>query len=567
MVAYIGQWFLNYGDQDPEWKGQVLDYIQSPDLNLYANETQNAFEGVLDWLNRWACARTYGLGSKVPWDPKFLVESLSDSTIYMAYYTIALYLHSDLFGKKPGIFDIRPEQLTDETWDYIFARTDVIDDTVKKSGIKQSHLETLRREFTYWYPLDLRVSGKDLIPNHLTFFCYNHVALFEKRLWPRSIRANGHLLLNNEKMSKSTGNFLTLSDAVQKFGADATRIALADAGDAVEDANFDESVANSSILRLYTLKEWCEEVMAEGADLRRSSGGDVFFDKLFENEMNSLVYEAYEHYAATNYKLALKSVFYDFIGTRDFYREATTLAGIGMQADLVARYVELQALMLTPIAPHWCDYIWQEVLKRPESIQMATWPTINKPSPSLSAAREYVRLTSSSITSAEAAQLKKKGKGKNIAYDPKLPKKLSIFAAASYPAWQQKYIDMVRDFENSGLGDEKELVAKVGKMGETKKAMPFVQGLRRRLKGGESASIVFERKLPFDEAAVLTEMVIGLKKVTGCKLIEVVMVGEGGKAGDVVVGEGKGQKRKDLPQMAENAVPGNPSFYFENLES
>jgi len=58
-------------------------------MNTYVPETRNAFEAVLDWLNQWACARTYGLGSKLPWDPTFLVESLSDSTIYMAYYTVA----------------------------------------------------------------------------------------------------------------------------------------------------------------------------------------------------------------------------------------------------------------------------------------------------------------------------------------------------------------------------------------------------------------------------------------------------------------------------------------------
>ena len=63
-------------------------------METYNSETRNAFEGVLAWLNKWACARTYGLGSKIPWDPTFLVESLSDSTIYMAYYTIAHHLHS-----------------------------------------------------------------------------------------------------------------------------------------------------------------------------------------------------------------------------------------------------------------------------------------------------------------------------------------------------------------------------------------------------------------------------------------------------------------------------------------
>lgn len=62
-------------------------------MTLYTQETRNAFEKTLAWLNQWACARTYGLGSELPWDPHFLVESLSDSTVYMSYYTVAQLLH------------------------------------------------------------------------------------------------------------------------------------------------------------------------------------------------------------------------------------------------------------------------------------------------------------------------------------------------------------------------------------------------------------------------------------------------------------------------------------------
>ena len=48
-----------------------------------------------------------------------------------------------------------------------------------------------------------RTSGKDLIPNHLTYYLYNHCAIWddEPGKWPKSIRANGHLLLNSEKVS------------------------------------------------------------------------------------------------------------------------------------------------------------------------------------------------------------------------------------------------------------------------------------------------------------------------------------------------------------------------------
>lgn len=64
------------------------------------------------------------------------------------------------------------------------------------------------------------------------------------------------------------------------------------------------------------------------------------------------------------YKLALKAALYHFTSARDFYREATNATGVGMHRDLVLKYIELQALLITPIAPHWAEYIWLEVLKK-----------------------------------------------------------------------------------------------------------------------------------------------------------------------------------------------------------
>ena len=63
-------------------------------------------------------------------------------------------------------------------------------------------------------------------------------------------------------MSKSTGNFMTLTEAIGKFSADGMRMALADAGDSVEDANFVVTMAEASILKLYTFigKDFFREI-------------------------------------------------------------------------------------------------------------------------------------------------------------------------------------------------------------------------------------------------------------------------------------------------------------------
>jgi len=47
---------------------------------------------------------------------------------------------------------------------------------------------------------------------------------------------------------------MTLRDCINKFGVEASRIALADAGDTLDDANFDETVANAAILKLFILE-------------------------------------------------------------------------------------------------------------------------------------------------------------------------------------------------------------------------------------------------------------------------------------------------------------------------
>jgi leucyl-tRNA synthetase len=140
---------------------------------------------------------------------------------------------------------------------------------------------------------------------------------------------------------------------------------------------------------------------------------------------------------------------------------------------------------------------------------------------------------------------------------------VTIYVAKKFPAWQDKYIDLVREaFDALKVTiDDKGLNAKVGKLGEMKKAMPFVQTLKKRLVANKEApEVVFDRKLPFDELAVLGEMTIGLKKLTGAKEIEIVSVDEGGQTGTVV---GTGEVRENL--QAENAVPGQPTFFFANL--
>lgn len=553
IVSLEDQWYVDYGEES--WKELALECLEG--MELFAPEVKHAFTSVLDWLKNWAVCRTYGLGTKLPWDEKYLVESLSDSTIYQAFYTIAHLLFKDYYGKEVGPLNITADQMTDEVFDYIFQHTDEI----KESKIPIESLQKLRREFEYFYPLDVSISGKDLIPNHLTFFIYTHVALFPKKFWPKGIRANGHLMLNNAKMSKSTGNFMTLKQIVEKFGADASRIALADAGDTVEDANFDEANANAAILRLYNLKEWAEE-MVKDIDSLRTGPIENFFDLAFENEMNHLIEETYKQYELTNYKAALKSGLFDYQAARDYYREASDV----MHRDLVLRYIETQVLLLAPVAPHFGEYIYRELLQKSGSVQSIQFPRANKPvDSSISSALEYLRDLQRSIREAEGQALKKK-KGKGSEVDPSKPASLTLYIIETFPEWQSKYIEIVRElFENQTLNDNKAVKASVDPK-DMKRAMPFISLLKQRL-AVESPEAIFNRELLFDEVATIKATLQTIKK-TGQALkyeqFQFVSFPHGATTGkDIFTGE---EVPIQSSKPVENAIPGQPAILIKNIE-
>jgi leucyl-tRNA synthetase len=175
-------------------------------------------------------------------------------TLNSAATSLNPFAEHSIDGKKIGPLGVTLDQMTDEVWDYILCGGKWLE----PSPLHREKADAMKHEFEYFYPFDIRSSGKDLIPNHLTFCVYVHTALFPEDKWPLSMHTNGHLLMNRKKMLKSTGNSLTLREAIRKFGADATRLCLADAGDGVEDANFDEKSANANILQVHTLLSWWE---------------------------------------------------------------------------------------------------------------------------------------------------------------------------------------------------------------------------------------------------------------------------------------------------------------------
>ena len=501
VVALCNQWYLNYGEES--WKKVTVGALKN--LNTFHDEVRKNFTACLDWLHEYACSRTYGLGTKLPWDEQWLIESLSDSTIYMAYYTVAHLLQGGTFkGDKPNTYNIKGNEMTPEVWDYIFFK----DAKLPKTSIKKEALEHMRREFQYWYPVDLRVSGKDLVQNHLTFFIYNHTAIWPKQpeLWPKGIRANGHLLLNSAKMSKSEGNFLTLSEAVEKFSADGMRLCLADSGDSVEDANFVGSMADAGILRLYNFIEWVKEVLASKPTFRQEKP-HTFNDKVFESEMNLKVRETGENYSTMLYKEALKTGFFELQAARDKYLQLSALDGTNW--ILIMRFIELQIILLSPICPHVAEHVWK-LIGKDGSILNAKWPQIGEIDEILIKSSQYLTDAAHSFRLLLKSYItpKKGSKGRNETTVIEKPTQGTIWVAKTYPSWQSIVLTTMKKLylaNNNKLPENKIIAVELGKLQELKRymkrVMPFVQIIREKMELlGLSA---LNLSLDFNEFSVL----------------------------------------------------------------
>mmetsp|Transcript_22856 Transcript_22856/g.68814 ORF Transcript_22856/g.68814 Transcript_22856/m.68814 type:complete len:972 (-) Transcript_22856:2720-5635(-) len=371
VVALCDQWFLTYGEET--WRKDVEDYVAGP-FECFDPMTKKRFMETLDWLHEHACSRQYGLGSRLPWDEEWLIESLSDSTIYMAYYTVAHLLQGNsLDGSSGGPLGIKVEQLTRDVWDSIFLGTAVKGD----SPLSADTIATLRNEFMYFYPMDLRVSGKDLVPNHLTYSLYNHAAIFPKEMWPRAFRANGHLMLNHEKMSKSTGNFLTLEQSIELYTADITRLACADAGDSLEDANFEQKAADSQLVHMHAELEWINTVLKSLPSMR-AGPITAFADLAFLTCIDHATRGAEAAYDAMNFREALKVSYFELQRSRDEYRDMMKLTGAGPHRDVIMHYISVQYVVLAPVCPHICEHVWKLLGKEGTLMANGRWPETNE---------------------------------------------------------------------------------------------------------------------------------------------------------------------------------------------
>ncbi|MBU3966364.1 MAG: leucine--tRNA ligase, partial [Euryarchaeota archaeon] len=347
------QWFLNYSE--PSWKEQVYTCLKN--MDIIPPEMRVDFENKVDWLKDKACARRKGLGTRLPWDTTWMIESLGDSTIYMCYYIIVKYL--DKFT---------PEQLKEEFFNYCLLGEGTPDEVSEKTGIAPDVVRSIRSDFEYWYPVDLRSSGKDLVPNHLLFFLFHHVAIFPEKYWPRAIAVNGFVSLEGQKMSKSKGPILTLRSAVKEYGADVTRLYILSTAEHVQDADWRKADVESTrkqMERFYRLAyDFITSV--DASDFKP----DQFklIDKWMQSRLQFRIKETAEALNVMQTRRAVQNAFYLLMNDMKWYERR---GGRAARKQILNTWIRLMA----PFTPHICEEIGEETGM--DMVSLARFPEVD----------------------------------------------------------------------------------------------------------------------------------------------------------------------------------------------
>ncbi|MFB6208742.1 MAG: leucine--tRNA ligase [Candidatus Nanohaloarchaea archaeon] len=351
IVSLQNSWFIDYGNE--EWKTKVRDYLD--EIALIPEDTKKDFLDTVDWLESWPAIRNYGLGTPLPFDEDFIVEPLSDSTIYMAFYTIS------------HIVD-EPEKLQPIFFDYLIQDEHSAEEVAEETGMDLETIEECKRNYDYWYPLDWRTTAHPLIRNHLTFMLFHHAALFQKEDWPQGIASWGLVSLEGKKMSSSKGRVALPDEEIEKYGADSVRFFLFGSLEPWEDFNWTDEGITKYQNQLRNFYHRTCEMIESGTQRERNK-----LDRYTLSRLQKIISKATEGLEEFQTRKAGLASFFELNSLINNYRNRSDK----MNSEVIEALISAQVRLMAPFTPHVCEELWKK-LGNEGFVSEAEWPEVDE---------------------------------------------------------------------------------------------------------------------------------------------------------------------------------------------
>ncbi|MFA6869811.1 MAG: leucine--tRNA ligase [Methanomethylophilus sp.] len=333
------QWFIDYGNAD--LTARTKEHCK--DMQIFPQEYYDNVGGVLDWFRERACVRLGNwLGTKFPFDPKWTIEAISDSTLYPLYYTISLYANE---GR------IKPEQMKPEFFDYVVLEKGTAAAVAAATGIDTALLDKIKADVHYWYPLDINLGGKEHMTVHFPVFLMNHRAILPDSVQPRGIIVNWYVTgKNKDKISKSKGGAQPIPGAAAKYGVDSMRLYYAHVASMFVDVEWDEDIVFMYRQKLERIMTVVEDLIAAETDV---PAGDI--DAWLLSRFNTHLAEIRTAMEKYDLRQMATVVYYDMTNDIRWYGRRG-----GKDKKTIREALRIWINTMMPITPHVAEELWHE---------------------------------------------------------------------------------------------------------------------------------------------------------------------------------------------------------------
>ena len=451
------QYFLNYGDT--EWKAiaqRALDH-----MGIIPEKYRRSFQSTFNWLDRRPCVRKRGLGTEFPLTKGqgWIIESLSDSVIYMAFYTIIRQIREN---------NITSDQLTPDVFDFVFLRQGDVTKISKDTNIDSGLLESMRDEFEYWYPNDLRHTAIGHIGNHLSFAIFHHAAIFPEKHWIKNFSLNEMLIREGKAMSKSAGNVIPIAYLPKKYSVDVTRLYLIAAGSADTVLNWTEEGVTTLVSRIRKFWALANSIIDNPPTKQFVMEKASFMTRAFVSTCHQHLKDAIDQLEALDGRGYISHSFHLMLREIEFYLK-TSVKIPDPEKHAALRFVlDPWIVALSPAIPHICEEL-NEHMDNSEFCSLRVIPSIDVPAEGaiLNQQISYINNLIEDIQS--VIELKRTD-----------PTSISIFIA---PEWKQNLHSSVRDIIGDGAFNMGKIMGQLKTIPEFSSRMKIIAKELQRLRG------------------------------------------------------------------------------------
>ena len=334
----------------------------------------------------------------------------------MAYYLLSRHIsnNQDLQNNEDKVL---ADNLNDNFFDYVLLGKNDPDIVAKESKISIQLLEKIKNEFVYFYPVDSRHSGRDLVPNHLAFFIFNHAAIFPKDKWPKQIVVNGSVLMDGKKMSKSLGNIIPLRHAIEEYGADSIRLTMLASAEILQDSDFSFDLVKGIRAKLF---EIYRNINAHLDIFRVQNSLDVDLEDVWiSSKLQKVIMDTTSAIEKFRIREALHNILYLMDNDLEWYEKRKLAKNKSIFNSYLKEFIETRIKLLSPFAPYFCEEVW-EIMGNDSYVSLAKWPEIDQ-SKIILKSEDNERLIQSIIFDIQ----------KITKVTKMVPKKISIYTASS----------------------------------------------------------------------------------------------------------------------------------------